>query len=129
MGLSEPGEGTYSRSVDILWAPDSSAFALTNWAGSNVASVYLYSVRDVTHPIDLGGKLWSALKTKSDKSSIAKSDHVYMFASKWKSATELEVKEAGHGPGVAFTFYYSWDLRKNSCKFIKRLSEEDVTEK
>jgi len=122
-----PGVGTYSRSVDILWSPDSSAFVLNDWAGSNVASVYLYRVLDLTHPMDLGDKLWSALRNKRDKDSIAKSDHVYMFASKWISATVLEIKEAGHGAGVAFTFYYLWDLRKNSCKLTKRLSEEDVS--
>jgi type IV secretory pathway protease TraF len=121
-----PVVASYDRCVDILWSPDSSAFVLNDWMGSNVASVYLYQVRDLRHPIDIGDKLFGALKDQQDKRSIAKSDHVYMFASKWISATVLEIKEAGHGPGVAFTFYYLWDLRKNSCKFIKRMSKEDL---
>jgi hypothetical protein len=31
-----------------------SAFALNDWMGSNVASVHLYRVRGLSHPIDLG---------------------------------------------------------------------------
>ena len=121
-----PGECSYNRSAEILWSPNSNAFALNDWMGSNVASAYLYHVRDLSHPIDLADKVYDALKDKRDQSAIANSDHVYTFANKWIGPTVLEIKEAGHGSGIAFTFYYHFDLRTNSCKFIKRLPDEDT---
>jgi hypothetical protein len=39
----------YNRSVDVLWNPDSSSFALTDYMGSNVSECYLYST-DLARP-------------------------------------------------------------------------------
>jgi len=113
-----PGVGTYNRNVQILWSPDSSAFLLNDWMGSNVAAVYLYRVRDLKHPVDLGDKC--CLADKEDVRRISKSDHIYTYATKWISATAIEIKETGHGSGGPFTFYFLRDLRKNFCKLIKR---------
>lgn len=117
----------YFRNVDILWSPDSSAFVLNDWIGSNVAESYLYRVTRLTQPIDIGSKL--ILTNENDKHSVAeaaKFGAVYTFVSRWKDPTSLEIKLAGHSIGRGFTLTYSWDL-KNSYKLIKRESEENLT--
>jgi hypothetical protein len=121
-----PGACSYDRTVDILWSPDSSAFAFNDWIGSNVASAYLYRVHDLSHPIDLGDTVYGAVKGKRDQLAISKSDHIYSFANRWISPTVLEIKETGHASGIAFTFYFRLNLRSKSCKLIRRLPEEDT---
>ena len=121
--LHVPGVGTYNRIAQILWSPDSSAFLLNDWEGSNIASLYLYRVRDLKHPVNLADKC--GVQEARDVRRIVKSDHVYTYASKWISATAIEIKVTGHGSGGPFTFYFLLDLRKNSCKLIKREWKED----
>jgi len=124
---SELTMGSYNRSVEVLWSPNSKAFALTDWAGSNIASAYLYRVNDLKHPTDFGDRLSRLVRSETDKNSTAKSDHFYTFASKWSSPTTLEIKESGHGPDEAFTLYYSWDLGTDSIKLTKKVAKEDLS--
>lgn len=121
-----PGVGTYNRIAQILWSPDSSAFVLNDWEGSNVASLYLYRVRDLKHPVNLADKC--GVEDSRDVRRILKCDHVYTYASKWISATAIEIKQTGHGSGGPFTFYFLLNLRTNSCKLIKREWKEDFSD-
>jgi hypothetical protein len=89
--------------------------------GSNVASVFLYRVNDLKHPIE--PKLWHAL-SKRDKRRIDKSHCVYWSARKWIGPTMLELKVYADAQGTG-TLHYSWDLRKNSFKFVRRGFGED----
>jgi len=129
--LCSTGANFYERSVDVLWAPDSNAFVVNDWYGSNVADAYLYFVNDLAHPIDIGAQLKRAVKDKEDQISIenTKAVHTYVVASKWIDATKVAVRIAGDytsSPNFKrelreFTIYFLWNSRTNSSERIKRV--------
>lgn len=114
---------SYDRDVDILWSPDSSAFVVNDWIGSNITNPYLYYVNNTSHPIEITSKLFAALKGGPDRYSLNNSDHLYVFATRWRTPTSLEIKVTGHGPQGAFTIFYVWNL-KRSFQRVGRMSKE-----
>jgi len=106
--------------VDVLWAPDSMAFILNDWIGSNLARAYVYRIGDLEHPIALLPTAWD----KQDDNKFVCST-LYIYGSKWVSPTVVELKVSGHSETVSgFTLIYRWQFDGPS-KLIKRLSKED----
>jgi len=118
----------YSRTADVVWCPDSSAFVINDWAGSNIAFAYLYRVGDLSHPVAVGKKLFHCVTDKTDKRTLTKSEHLYIIANKWIGPDSLEVKATGHNDetGKAFTYLYKWDL-KDSFEKTSRTDQETPT--
>lgn len=116
---------TFDRNVDVLWAPDSSAFVVNDWVGSNVATPYFYRVDDLGNPVDIGSKFVDAIADKRDKHSLSNAGCLYIFASRWISSRGLEIKAAGHN-GEPFTLTCIWDLQ-DKFQSLKRKSKEDLS--
>ncbi len=115
---------SYHRCVDVGWSPDSTAFVVNDNAGSNLVIPHLYTVNDLTHPVEISPLLMDALQDKKDKFDIEHSEvFLLVFASRWINQNELEltVKGAGRNVGL-FTISYAWDLKK-SFKKLKRVDE------
>jgi len=123
---------SYMRDADILWSPDSKAFIVNDYVGSDTTLTYLYRVNDLGHPIDLSAKFIDSITNKSDKSSIMSSIYVHIFGAHWLSPNSIEIKTIGNskdGTGYykPFTLVYDWDLEKKSFCRIKRLATEECS--
>lgn len=99
----------YSRSVRVLWNPNSRWFAVTNYAGSNVSECYLYSTDAVRPKIDIEKEIIARM-SPSEKARVQNNYHVYWEAVSWVNAITLRVKVWGHGDenpsGFTRSYYY-----------------------
>jgi hypothetical protein len=117
---------SFIRSVDTLWAPDSSSFVVNDWVGSNVAEPSLFRVEDPSIKVDILDKLTESLTTKQDKETMANALHSYVHATKWLSPSVLEIKAEGNGFGASnrppcreFSLTYTWDLRSDKFTHVR----------
>jgi len=94
---------SYDRDVDILWSPDSSAFVLNDWIGSNITNPYLYYVNNTSHPMEITSKLFAAVKGGPDRYSLNNSDHLYVFATDENSYLS-NIKVTGMDPRTLHDF-------------------------
>lgn len=121
---------SYCRDVDILWSPDSSAFIVNDYVGSNLTIPYLFRVNDLPHPVDVGAKFIDSIKEQADKSSLARSIYTHIIVARWTGSHSVEIKAIGNStsPGgktySPFTLIYSWNL-ENTFNRIKRLPQSD----
>ena len=107
----------FDRSCDVLWSPDSSHFALSDWWASDKADVFVCSVakpqssRSVTK--NFPGYLIPADELRG---------HCYFEAHKWLNRHLLVIKVSGHTDEVpvrGFEHEYVFDCA--SGKFEKRV--------
>ena len=123
--MAPTNENFYEKDVEVYWSPASTAFSLTDWRGTRTAVSYLYSVKDLAYPLDIGGKLRRALKGKRDGHLIALSDpECVVIVRRWKHLKSLEfvlAERYRYNPHQfkEFEFDYLWDL-KDSFSLIKR---------
>ena len=87
----------YERQVTIIWNPTSSAFAVTNYSGSNVAECLVFLVSTDDSPMDVAGGIQQGIRNPQELASLRKNDHLYYAAIRWTSAQTLRVKVWGHG--------------------------------
>ena len=107
----------FDRSCDVLWSPDSSRFALTDWWASDKADVFVCSV---ARPQS------SRSVTKNFPKQLISADelggHCYFEAHKWLNRHLLVIKVSGHtdeAPVRGFDHEYIFDCV--SGKFEKRV--------
>ncbi|MFN8658051.1 MAG: class I SAM-dependent methyltransferase [Candidatus Obscuribacterales bacterium] len=110
---------TYQRNVDVIWSPDSTAFIVNDFMGSNLAFPYLLQIKDPTHPVEFADRFVDAVTDKNDKRNLTKSDHVYIKVTKWLSPQSVEIKAFGHNTD-SFEMFYSWDLHNKFQRLAHR---------
>jgi hypothetical protein len=83
---------SYGRHVDVLWNPDSTAFAINDFVGSDFAECKVYSIREDVLPVDV-----ATLVTDRELADLQKNHHVYFAVVRWLSPKTLKVKMWGYG--------------------------------
>lgn len=110
---------TYQRNVDVIWSPDSTAFIVNDFMGSNLAFPFLLQVKDPTHPVEFADRFVDSVTDKKDKHNLTKSDHVYIKVTRWLSPQSVEIKAFGHNTD-SFEMFYSWDLHSKFQRLAHR---------
>jgi len=103
----------YARQVEVLWNPDSFTFAVTDYAGSNVADCLVFSVTDDGEPRNVADALWGTITNPKEQASLRDSSHIYWTAVRWKSPHSLLVKVWGHTdvpPARNFQYFHTYNL-------------------
>jgi len=107
------------RHCDVLWSNDSRRLAITDWAGSNCAEIYLI---DVTAPAPKARQLEIAdIGKLLHKEELE--GHCYFEALAWEGEHRLRIKIFGHAdekPLHGFTYYLSVDTRSGEATLLKK---------
>ena len=112
------------RRCDALWSADSQRIALTDWAGSNVAGIFLVQVAAPSKAVKLEVKNIQVIAQK-----VELRGHCYYEAMKWEGAHQLLIRVFGHtdeNRGHGFTYYLSVDTASGLAKLVKKFDEEGV---
>jgi hypothetical protein len=105
----------YDRSVEVLWNPDSSAFAVNNYAGSNVGECLILFTKGKTAPVNVGDALLDRMASGEELSTLHISDHIYWTAVRWTSPGLLKVKVWGHtgvNPVRDFQYFHAYKIQR-----------------
>jgi len=103
----------YDRSVEVLWDPDSSAFAVNHYAGSNIGECLILFTKGQTTPVNVGDALLDRMVRGVELSTLHKSDHIYWTAVRWTSPEVLKVKVWGHtdvSPVQDFQYFHAYKI-------------------
>jgi hypothetical protein len=84
---------SFNRHASVLWAPDSSHFAITDWNGSDEARVIVMSAAAPTASVVLD----PARIRAGGSIELAPDHHLYVEASRWLSEQELLLRVHGYG--------------------------------
>lgn len=99
----------FDRHCDTLWSPDSSHLAVTDWLGSNMSDVFVYSVSNSASVKSLS----DAFPTNAIP-SVELRGHCYFEAIKWVDRFHLRFRVFGHTDevrGRIFDHKYIFDIR------------------
>jgi hypothetical protein len=135
------GDNLVNRGVDICWSPKSDSLVVNDWFASNIANAFLYQMKDPQHPLDAQSQLQKLIISKSKLKQMNNYLHEYIFATKWKNETTVEIKVAEdcldsdsrkrllieQFPLRACTTYYDWDTLHNLFKQTKQTTTVDVS--
>jgi hypothetical protein len=136
----------YAHNLEVLWAPDSAKFAITD-AGPALVDVYVYFVRDRKHPIVVSKKLEAELKKEVGEinASIDSRQYLVIQPKRWINSSLLEldvdlayVKSEPNLKGIElkenqkwispvgahYHWLYLWDLGKSFNKAKKLTANE-----
>ena len=105
----------YDRSVEVIWNPDSTAFAVNNYAGSNVGDCLIFFTNDKIAPVNVGDALLDRLASGAELSTLHISDHIYWTAVRWTSPELLKVKVWGHtdvNPVRDFQYFHVYKVQR-----------------
>jgi len=105
----------YYRSVDVLWNPDSSSLAVTNYVGSNVADCLVFFIATDRKSVNVADKL--RITDPQEVATLDKSSHIYWGAVRWTSSQSLLVKVWGHTdaqPVRGFEYFHTYQLTGRS---------------
>jgi hypothetical protein len=107
----------FARNVEVSWAPDSRSLFITDNKAVDESQAYVF-FPDRRRILNVGKKILDAYP---DDIKFAKSDHAYIRAVRWLSATELLATLTGHGEDGAagFTVCYIVDV----SRAIRRTAE------
>jgi hypothetical protein len=104
----------YDRSVEVLWNPDSTMFAVNNYAGSNVGECLIFLINKAAS-VNVGDVLQNGTTNRDEISTLHASDHIYWAAVRWMSPQLLKVKLWGHtdvSPYREFQYYHTYKVRR-----------------
>jgi hypothetical protein len=104
----------YGRSVEVLWNPESTLFAVTDYMGSNVSECFVLSTDPNQQRIDIQNEIQRRITNPPELASL-QNDHVYYAAIAWTTPTTLKVKVWGHGDvnPSGFTRFYTYTVPQN----------------
>ena len=85
---------SYGRHVDVLWSPTGSRLAITDFAGSNLATVLVYDFSGGYEPVDLDFELRKRMPSDRD---VFENHHCYVEARGWLDSNRLKLKVWGYG--------------------------------
>jgi len=100
----------YDRHIDLLWNPDNTSFALTDYEESDYSRCSIIFIDQTLPTIRVWDKLVKAL-TPTERKSLLENHHVYIAAMQWIGTGALKVKVWGYGEvdPSGFTRFYSYD--------------------
>ena len=84
----------FDRHAEVLWSPDCTALAVTDWYGSDASRVLVYVVPGTAPVADVGHAIERQLGRLP---SLFGNHHVYLQAVAWPDATTLRVRANGYG--------------------------------
>jgi len=98
----------FNRACDVLWSSDSCHVAITDWLGSNLSDVFIYSTSDPPKSKSLRDLFPSdTIRAEELKG------HCYFEASKWIDSHRLRIRVFGHtdeGHSYSFQHKYIFDV-------------------
>jgi len=103
----------YGRHVEVLWNPNSTSFAVTDYAGSNVAECLVFSVSDGGESRNVADALQGTITNPKEQASLRDSSHIYWAAVRWKSPHSLLVTVWGHtdvAPARNFQYFHTYNV-------------------
>jgi len=96
------------RAAEALWSPDGAALAITDYAGSNIADLFLVFPERPQQTVNLQGETARSLGLLP---SVAQNDHVYFEAVAWKDPETLLFRIWGQGDHDPQGFDESFEYR------------------
>ncbi len=85
---------SFGRAATVLWSPDGNALAVTERAGTDFATVFVFRSGGAAAPVDLDAELAKTLGPLPERTGNA---HVYLEAVRWLDAKRLRVRLRGYG--------------------------------
>jgi hypothetical protein len=107
----------FDRHCDVLWSADSLHVAVTDWLGSNLSDIFIYTVTNSQAGISLGD-----LSPKDALPQAETRGHCYYEAMKWLDDHHLQIRVFGHTDEARshdFEYSYIFDL---SLRRFQRLT-------
>lgn len=105
---------SYDRHVDLLWSPQSDAFVINDYEGSDSARPLLYSLPWNGRKTDLLEELTDFLRGRHEEKLVLKNDHVYLSVRRWNNPNELLCRLEAYGEasphGSGFKGYYTYKI-------------------
>lgn len=98
----------FGRSAEALWSPDGTALAITDYAGSNIAQLFLILPERPQQTMNLQDETTRSLGILP---SVAHNDHVYFEAVAWKDSQTLVFRIWGQGDHDPQGFDESFEYR------------------
>jgi hypothetical protein len=97
----------FGRHIEVVWAPDSKHFALTDHAGSNLSEVLLVD------PLNSGQKLSVPIPEEIEK-KIADHHHVYIQFVRWLSGRKvrLSIEAYDSNSKSPYKGYFDYELQE-----------------
>jgi hypothetical protein len=119
----------YSRSVRVLWAPDSRHFALNDYAGSNFTETTIVSVDETAPTIDVQAAILHSNGGLRESVTLVRSGHDYFGVTRWLDKHRAVVHHWGHSdvpPLRAFCecYVYTLDGSVEKCAHHVKEAEE-----
>jgi hypothetical protein len=96
------------RSCDVLWSADSSHIAVTDWIGSDVSDIFVYTVTNLPSCISLTGLFPQNVLPQNEANG-----HCYYEAMRWLDVHRLQIHIFGHTDeeaGHEFDHAYIFDI-------------------
>jgi hypothetical protein len=84
----------FGRSAEALWSPDGTALAITDYAGSNIAELFLVFPVRSQQTVNIQNETARSLGLLP---SVVHNDHVYFEAVRWKDPKTLVFRIWGQG--------------------------------
>ena len=110
----------FGRHCSTLWSEDSSHLAVTDWLGSNMSDVFIYSVTNAAT-----GKSLADLIPNSAIPREELGGHCYFEATKWIDPHHLRVRVFGHtdqARGRSFEHVYMFNIRTGNFEQLGKSS-------
>lgn len=103
----------FDRACDVLWSPDSSHLAITDWLGSNLSDVLVLLPHDKPKSRSLRDLFPSGAIPRAEIAG-----HCYFEANRWLDAHRLLIRIFGHADSGDFhEFDYKWVFDLRSKRF------------
>jgi len=98
----------FGRSAEALWSPDGIALAITDYAGSNIAELFLVFPERPKQTVNLQDETARSLGLLP---SVVQNDHVYFEAIRWQDPETLLFRVWGQGDHDPQGFDESFEYR------------------
>ena len=94
----------YTRHVGLIWTPDSSRFALNDYAGSDLTNTYIVATNEITPRIDVQQEISNKAR------GLSVGHHEYFGVARWLDNGRVVVHHWGHGDKNMFCRCYIYSL-------------------
>jgi hypothetical protein len=105
----------YSRSIGVIWSPDSRHFALNNHAGSDYTETTILSVDETSPKIDVQNAI-------EQRSNLQDAGHEYFGVARWLDAHRVLTYHWGHADEAHYEYCECYILDLNGG--VKRCAHQ-----